>query len=55
MKINKLDHICIAVKDLEAAQKVWEPLWGKAGPDDSYVDEAEKIRVARYWVGRDRL
>ena len=51
MKINKVDHICIAVKDLEAAKKVWEPLLGKSGPDDAYVDEPEKIRVARYWVG----
>jgi methylmalonyl-CoA/ethylmalonyl-CoA epimerase len=51
MKINKLDHLCIAVKDLEAARKVWEPLLGKSGPDDAYVDEGEKIRVARYWVG----
>jgi methylmalonyl-CoA/ethylmalonyl-CoA epimerase len=51
MKINKLDHICVAVKNLEAAKKVWEPLLGKSGPDDAYVDEAEKIRVARYWVG----
>jgi methylmalonyl-CoA/ethylmalonyl-CoA epimerase len=51
MKINKLDHICVAVKDLEAARKVWEPLLGKSGPDDAYVDEPEKIRVARYWLG----
>jgi methylmalonyl-CoA/ethylmalonyl-CoA epimerase len=51
MKINKLDHVCIAVKDLQKAQKVWEPLLGKSGPDDAYVDEAEKIRVARYWIG----
>jgi methylmalonyl-CoA/ethylmalonyl-CoA epimerase len=51
MKINKLDHICIAVKNLEAARKVWEAVLGKSGPDDAYVDEKEKIRVARYWVG----
>lgn len=51
MKVNKLDHISIAVRDLEAARKVWEPILGKAGPDDAYVDEAEKIRVARYWLG----
>src|SRR4030042_4519439 len=49
MKVNKIDHICIAVKDLEAARKVWEPILGK-GPDDPYVDEPEKIRGARYWV-----
>ena len=51
MKVNKLDHICIAVKDLEAAKKVWQPILGKERPDDAYVDEPEKIRVARYWVG----
>ena len=51
MKINKIDHICIAVKDLAEARKTWEPILGKAGPDDSYEDEPEKIRVARYWVG----
>ena len=51
MKVNKIDHICIAVKNLEEAKKVWEPLLGKAAPDDAYVDEPEKINVARYWVG----
>jgi methylmalonyl-CoA/ethylmalonyl-CoA epimerase len=50
MKVNKIDHICIAVKDLDAARKIWEPILGK-GPDDPYVDEPEKIRVARYWLG----
>ena len=24
---------------------------GKQGPDDEYVDEPEKIHVARYWLG----
>jgi methylmalonyl-CoA/ethylmalonyl-CoA epimerase len=51
MKVNKVDHICIAVKDLEAAKKIWEPIFGKTKPDDSYVDELEKIKVARYWLG----
>lgn len=51
MKVDKIDHICIAVKDLEAAKKIWEPILGKNQPDDSYVDDTEKIRVARYWVG----
>ncbi|AFM26494.1 VOC family protein [Desulfomonile tiedjei] len=51
MKINKIDHICIAVKNLEEARKVWEPFLGKDKPDDAYVDELEKIRVARYLVG----
>ena len=51
MKINKLDHISIAVKNLDQAQKVWEPVLGKTGPDDTYIDESEKIKVARYWIG----
>jgi methylmalonyl-CoA/ethylmalonyl-CoA epimerase len=51
MKTNKLDHLCIAVKNLDEARKIWEPLLGKTGPDDAYVDESEKIRVARYWLG----
>lgn len=51
MKINKVDHICIAVRSLEQACKVWEPILGKSAPDDAYVDEPEKIRVARYWLG----
>ena len=51
MKVNKIDHICIAVKNLEEARKVWEPILGKSEPDDPYVDEREKIRVARYWLG----
>lgn len=51
MKINRIDHISIAVRDLEAARMAWEPFLGKSGPDDAYVDEREKIRVARYRVG----
>lgn len=51
MKTKKIDHICIAVRDLDAARKVWEPILGKLEPDDPYVDEPEKIRVARYWLG----
>ena len=51
MKVNKVDHICIAVKDLDKARQVWEPILGKSGPADPYIDEREKIRVARYWVG----
>ena len=51
MKINKIDHICIAVKDLEAAKEIWEPMLGKSGPDDAYIDESEKIKVARYMLG----
>lgn len=51
MKVNRVDHLCVAVKNLDEARKEREPLLGKDTPDDAYVDEPEKIRVARYWVG----
>lgn len=51
MTVNKLDHICIAVKDLDQARKVWEPILGKKRPDEEYTDDPEKIKVARYRVG----
>ena len=51
MKVNRIDHISIAVKDLKEAQKTWEPILGKSKPDENYIDNQEKIRVARYWIG----
>jgi len=51
MKVNKIDHICIAVKNLGEARRIWEPVLGKSKPDDEYIDAPEKIKVARYWVG----
>ncbi|MEJ2097619.1 MAG: VOC family protein [Deltaproteobacteria bacterium] len=51
MKLNRVDHISIAVRDLNAARKVWEPLLGKSAPDDPYEDDFEQIRVARYRIG----
>lgn len=51
MRVNKIDHISIAVRNLDQARQIWEPVLGKSGPDDEYVDELEKIRVARYWLG----
>jgi methylmalonyl-CoA/ethylmalonyl-CoA epimerase len=50
VKANKIDHICIAVRNLEAARRLWEPILGKDRPDDAYIDEPEKIKVARYWL-----
>ncbi|NLT35994.1 MAG: methylmalonyl-CoA epimerase [Gaiellales bacterium] len=55
MKINRIDHICVAVKDLEAAQKAWEPVLGKSGPDETYVDDVARVRVARYMIGETGL
>ena len=51
MRINRIDHICIAVRDLGRAREAWEPVLGKSGPDQEYVHEPEEIRVARYLLG----
>ncbi len=51
MNLNRIDHICIAVKNLDQAREQWEPFIGKTKPDVEYIDEKEKIKVARYWVG----
>ena len=42
MKINKIDHICIAVKNLDAARKIWEPMLGKEKPDDESEKQSEE-------------
>lgn len=51
LDIEKIDHICIAVKDLSQAKTVWEKFLGKAGPDLEYRHDPEAIDVARYYVG----
>ena len=30
VKTNKIDHISIAVKDLDEGRNVWEPILGKS-------------------------
>jgi len=50
VKIEKVDHLCFAVKDLDEAVRIYEDTLGLT-PDLYYVEESEKIRVARYNVG----
>ncbi len=54
MKLRSIDHICIAVKDLEKARQVYEEDLGLE-LHTTYVAESEKIRVARYYVGEVAL
>lgn len=49
--INKIDHICIAVRDLQEAKQRWGRLLGKSEPDLEYIFAEEAIEVARYYVG----
>jgi methylmalonyl-CoA/ethylmalonyl-CoA epimerase len=50
VKLRSIDHICIAVKDLEQARQIYE---GELGLElyATYALEREKIKVARYYVG----
>ena len=49
--IEKIDHICVAVRDLEKAKSVWGLFLGKNCPDLEYRHDPEAIDVARYYVG----
>ena len=50
MKARKIDHICVAVKDLAAARTLYERTLGLELATE-YVDENEKLKVARYYLG----
>jgi len=50
MKIRKIDHISLAVRNLEKARQAYEDVLGLE-LHSTYVSEEEKIRVARYRVG----
>ena len=50
MKIEKIDHICFAVEDLEKTKKIYEENLGLV-PVIEYVAESEFIKVARYYIG----
>ncbi|MDH4209402.1 MAG: VOC family protein [Anaerolineae bacterium] len=50
MRIEAIDHLCFAVRDLDEARSRYENDLGLE-LDGFYVSESEKIRVARYYVG----
>ena len=50
MKIEKIDHICFAVEDLEKTKKIYKENFGLE-PLVEYIAESELIKVARYYVG----
>lgn len=50
MKIEKIDHICFAVRDLEETKNIYRDHFGLM-PACEYVAESEKIKVARYYIG----
>ena len=54
MKAEKIDHICIAVKDLDQARRIYEETFGLELALE-YVAESENIHVARYYLGEVAL
>ena len=50
MKIERIDHICFAVQDLEKTKKIYGENLGLV-PTVEYVAESEYIKVARYYIG----
>ncbi|ROR32691.1 VOC family protein [Inmirania thermothiophila] len=52
MTIRGFDHVCIAVRDLDAAARGWQRLLGREAPDEVYEVAAEAIRVYRYDLDR---
>ncbi len=54
MKATSIDHICIAVKNLENAKIIYEDTLGFELAHE-YVAENEKIKVARYYLGDTAL
>jgi methylmalonyl-CoA/ethylmalonyl-CoA epimerase len=54
VKAKAVDHICIAVKDLESARKAYEDTLGLE-PAQEYVSLSEKIKVVRYYLGEVAL
>ena len=50
MKIEKIDHISFAVKDLEETKRAYKEDFGLI-PTYQYIAESEKIKVARYYIG----
>ncbi len=50
MKMEKIDHICVAVKDRRLAEARFKEVFGLE-PEERYIDDNEKIDVARYYIG----
>jgi methylmalonyl-CoA/ethylmalonyl-CoA epimerase len=50
MKIEKIDHICFAVKDLEKTKQIYRDNFNLV-PEVEYIAESEYIKVARYYIG----
>jgi methylmalonyl-CoA/ethylmalonyl-CoA epimerase len=51
----ELDHIAIAVKDLQSSIELYQTILGKEAPDGIEEVASEKVRVAFFELGASRL
>jgi methylmalonyl-CoA/ethylmalonyl-CoA epimerase len=54
MRMNKIEHIGIAVKDLAAAQKIFTDILG-AAPYKEEVVESEAVHTVFYQIGESKI
>lgn len=54
MKVHKIDHIGIAVSDLNDSIRIYTDLFGKE-PDEQCVLESEKVKIAFFEVGESSI
>lgn len=50
MNLERIDHICIAVKDVKQAEEAYSKIFDLQ-PIDRYIDDGEKINVVRFKIG----
>ena len=50
MNLERIDHICIAVKDVKQAEEKYSKIFDLE-PIFRYVEEKEKINVVRFMIG----
>ena len=54
MKTNKIDHICIAVRNLDEARKIWEPVLGKSGLIRTMVHANGLLEIGAHVEGLEK-
>lgn len=50
MNLERIDHICIAVKDVKQAEEAYSKIFDME-PIFRYIDDSEKINVVRFQIG----
>ena len=54
MTLEKIDHIGVAVEDLDQSVKIYTDLFGKS-PDELCILESEQVRIAFFDVGESSI